>query len=94
MAADFAAFLARLGHRVVTTESGAWYDASRFLLGIPTHELRRRQRARCAALEWADLGARFTTPLAHLEDELPDRLVTMPTMASKAERQHVQVRAD
>lgn len=62
---DFAGFLARLGHRVVETESGAWYDASRFfLLGIPTHDLRTPGGDEMRRL-WRGrvLGARFTTPL-------------------------------
>jgi len=63
---DFGAFLTRLGHRVVETESGAWCDASRFfLLGIPTHELRMPSHEEMRHL-WRGraLGARFTTPLA------------------------------
>jgi len=63
---DFAAFLARLGHQVRETESGAWYDASRwFLLGIPSHELRQPPDAELKAL-WRGrtLGARYTTPLS------------------------------
>ncbi len=63
---DFAGFLARLGHRIRETESGAWYDASRwFLLGIPTHELRTPPDAEMRGF-WRGpvLGARFTTPLS------------------------------
>jgi hypothetical protein len=62
---DFAAFLSRLGHRVVRTESGAWYDASRFfLLGIPTHALRLPAPDEMRHLfRGRALGARYTTPL-------------------------------
>ena len=62
---EFANFLTRLGHRVIETESGAWYDASRFfLLGIPTHELRTPGENEIRQL-WRGrlLGVRYTTPL-------------------------------
>lgn len=65
-ARDFASFLARLGHQVRETESGAWYDASRwFLLGIPTHDLRLPPDEEVKTL-WRGrtLGARYTTPLS------------------------------
>lgn len=62
---DFASFLSRLGHRIVETESGAWYDANRFfLLGLPTHELRTPSAAEMKQLwQGRALGVRYTTPL-------------------------------
>jgi hypothetical protein len=63
---DYAAFLGRLGHRVIETESGAWYDASRFFaLGIPTHELRTPKADELPRI-WRErlLGVRFTSPLS------------------------------
>jgi hypothetical protein len=64
-ARNFSGFLERLGHRVVETGSGAWYDANRFFfLGIPSHELRAPRSEEMHALWRARaLGVRFTTPL-------------------------------
>jgi hypothetical protein len=64
-AQDFAGFLTRLGHRVVETSSGAWYDANRFfLLGLPTHDLRTPSGEEMRQIVRGGVfGARFTTPI-------------------------------
>jgi len=64
-ATTYASFLRAMGHRVVETTSGYWYDASRlFYLNAPAHrianptddELRRVLR------QWPCLGVRFAAP--------------------------------
>ncbi|GIW39883.1 MAG: hypothetical protein KatS3mg076_0460 [Candidatus Binatia bacterium] len=63
---QYASFLSAIGHRVVRTESGLWYDAARyFLLGAPSHELREPppEELRKLLVRGGFAGARYTAPL-------------------------------
>ena len=65
-AAAYADFLRALGHRVVTTASASWYDASRFfLLSAPPHRLYDPSDDELRALfrQRSCLGVRFATSL-------------------------------
>ncbi len=65
-AAGYAAFLRALGHRVVQTPSGYWYDANRwFYLAAPPHRLYAPPEADLRRLLRRPfcLGARFAAPL-------------------------------
>lgn len=66
-AAGYVEFLRALGHRVVQTSSGYWYDASRwFYLAAPPHRLYDPSDAELRRLLRRPLclGARFAAPLS------------------------------
>jgi hypothetical protein len=62
----FAGFLAAIGHRVVRTQLGYWFDASRgFFLSLPSHRLLRPSRddLRQVMRHRPCFGVRYPTPL-------------------------------
>lgn len=64
--ASFADFLRRIGHRVVRTASGQWYDAHRFFfLGFPSHRPLdpTADELRAVMAQRPCLGLRFPAPL-------------------------------
>lgn len=63
---SFAGFLAASGHRVVTTKSAFWYDASRgFFLSVPSHRQLRPEQAelRDVLRHQPCFGVRFPAPV-------------------------------
>jgi hypothetical protein len=62
----FAGFLAAVGHRVIRTQLGYWFDVSRgFFLSLPSHRLLRpsRDELRQVMRHRPCLGVRFPAPL-------------------------------
>jgi hypothetical protein len=63
-AVTYADFLRAMGHRVIATPSGHWYDASRlFYLSAPPHRLSNPtdDELRVVLRQWPCLGVRFAT---------------------------------
>jgi hypothetical protein len=66
MTSPFATFLSAIGHRVVTTSSGEWFNAGpRFFLSLPFHRVITPDAAelRQVMRDGRGLGARFVAPL-------------------------------
>ena len=64
-AATYADFLRAMGHRVVETPSGHWYNASRFFyLSAPPHRVSSPMddELRVVLRQWPCLGVRFAAP--------------------------------